>query len=464
MNQKLTRQGSYFLIFITFFIINACTFLESSNLNITVPLKTTNPIPITTTAPVTATDYCNIISRISLDSNGNEGNDESDFSNISSNGQYAVFQSYANNLVTSDTNGKVDIFTKNLATGSTALISSDSSGIIGNNNSVNPTISPNGRYVVFQSSATNLVTGDTNNMTDVFMKDTQTGITTLISSDSAGVIGNNYSGSPVISLNGQYVVFYSTANNLVTGDTNNAVDIFMKNTQTGVTTLISSNSTGIIGNTGSSDPAISSDGRYIAFNSTANNLVTGDTNGRSDIFIKDTQTGITTLVSSDSAGTIGNNNSNSLAISSDGRYVAFSSYATNLIAGDTNNATDIFLKDTQTGVTTLVSSDSAGVIQNNTSYTPKVSSDGRYVVFTSESTNLVSGDTNGGSDIYLKDTQTGVTTLISSNSAGTIGNNASYNPAISLNNQYIVFTSYADNLVTGDTNSTSDIFCKDITK
>jgi hypothetical protein len=294
------------------------------------------------------------------------------------------------------------------------------------------------------------------------MKDTQTGVTTLISSDSSGIQGNNGSHNPSIAADGRYVVFESDASNLVTGDTNGKLDVFMKDTQTGVTMLISSDSSGIQGNDGSSLSSLSSDGRYVVFMSAATNLVTGDVNFVEDIFMKDTQTGVTTLISSDSSGIQADSSSSLSSLSSDGRYVVFRSNATNLVTGDVNGMQDIFMKDTQTGVTTLISSDSSGVQGNSDSYEPAIAADGRYVVFMSEATNLVSGDTNGIQDIFMKDTQTGVTTLISSNASGVISNGASYLSSISSDGSYVTFVSLATNLVSNDTNGVDDIFYKRI--
>ena len=197
------------------------------------------------------------------------------------------------------------------------------------------------------------------------------------------------------------MAFVSYASNLVSEDTNGWEDIFLHDTQTGTTTRLSVDSSGTQGNGQSYTPSISEDGRYVAFRSSANNLVSGDTNGTWDIFLRDTQTGITTRLSVDSSGTQGNDDSWSPSISADGRYVAFSSGASNLVSGDTNGWDDIFLHDTQTGTTTRLSVDSSGKQANNQSYTPSISADGRYVAFSSLASNLVSGDTNGKEDVFV---------------------------------------------------------------
>ncbi len=404
-----------------------------------------------------------VTTRVSTDSSGNEGNRGSLNPSISSGGRYVAFRSVASNLVTDDTNGENDIFVKDTQTGVTTRVSTDSSGNEAEYDSYDPSISSNGRYVAFYSRASNLVPGDTNGRDDIFVKDTQTGVTTRVSTDSSGNEGDGGSYDPSISSDGRYVAFQSLATNLVTGDTNDEWDVFVKDTQTGVTTRVSTDSSGNEAEYGSYDPALSSDGRYVAFWSGARNLVPGDTNSREDVFVKDTQTGVTTRVSTDSSGNEGNAGSAGRpSISSDGRYVAFKSVASNLVPEDTNGVLDVFVKDTQTGVTTRVSTDSSGIEGNEESRYPSISSDGRRVAFQSEASNLVTGDTNEHSDVFVHDTQTGVTETASDTEILYLtGNAGSYDPSISSNGRYIAFRSDASNLVTGDTNGAWDIFVRD---
>jgi Tol biopolymer transport system component len=399
------------------------------------------------------------IHRVSVASGGAQGDNNSYSPSISADGRYVAFQSYATNLVAGDTNGTMHIFIHDTQTGETTLVSVDSSGIEGNGISSRSSMSADGRYVAFQSDATNLVAGDTNGNTDVFIHDTQTGTTTRVSVDSYGLqssVGNNQ--IPSISADGRYVAFESGATNLVSGDTNGTKDIFIHDTQTGTTTRVSVDSSGTESNGTSYSSAISADGRYVAFESLANNLVTGDTNTASDVFIHDTQTGTTTRVSVDSSGTQGDNSSSAPSISADGRYVAFDSIATNLVAGDTNAYYDVFIHDTQTGTTTRVSVDSNGTEGDSDSYYPSISADGRYVAFESDATNLVAGDTNSVPDIFIYDTQTGTTTRVSVDSSGTQGDNSSSAPSISADGRYVAFQSDATNLVADDTNAYSDVF------
>jgi flagellin-like hook-associated protein FlgL len=366
--------------------------------------------------------------RISTDSAGNQATGGYSYAYaISAEGRYVAFQSLAPNLVAGDTNGQRDAFIKDNLTGVTTRISTDSAGnqATGGSSYVRA-LSADGRYSAFESNATNLVAGDTNGQRDSFIKDTLTGVTTRISTDSSGNQATGGDSSvTAISADGRFVGFRSNATNLVAGDTNGQQDAFIKDTLTGVTTRISTDSSGNQATGGGSAvTAISADGRYVAFDSSATNLVAGDTNGQQDAFIKDTVTGVTTRISNDSAGNQATGGGSAVtAISADGRYVAFDSGATNLVAGDTNGVRDSFIKDTLTGVTTRISTDSAGnQATGGSSYVAAMSADGRYVAFYSNATNLVAGDTNGQIDSFIKDTVTGVTTRISVSSSGSEGN------------------------------------------
>ena len=396
-----------------------------------------------------------------MDSAGTEGDNESNSPSISADGRYVAFESFATDLVAGDTNGLFDIFVHDRLTDQTTRVSVDSAGNQGNGGSYSPSISGDGRYVAFHSCASNLVSGDTNLWDDIFVHDRQTGVTTRVSVDSAGNQGNRYSNNPCISADGRYVAFYSKATNLVSEDTNGWEDIFVHDRQTGDTTRVSVDSAGNQANERSYVPWISADGRYVTFQSLATNLVSGDTNGAWDLFVHDRQTGQTTRVSVDSAGNEGNGKSTYSTISADGRYVAFASEASNLVPSDTNGYRDLFVRDRQTGQTSRVSLDSAGNQANGDSNffsPPAISADGRYVAFMSEASNLVTGDTNGKRDIFVHDRETHQTIRVSVDSAENEGNGSSYCPAISADGRCVAFWSYASNLVPGDTNGVEDVF------
>lgn len=296
-------------------------------------------------------------------------------------------------------------------------------------NSTRPAISADGRFVAFRSDGTNLVIAPTNGASAIYVKDVQTGRTVRVSTNSDGTQGNKDSGNPDITADGRLVVFDSSSANLVADDTNNqcalasgtnvnCVDVWLKDIETGVTTRVSTSAANGQGNRESSEPVISDDGRFVAFKSGADNLVPGDTNGMVDIFVKDTQSGSVQRVSTDAAGAEADAESGHVSLAADGRFVAFSSVATNLVPDDINGKRDIFVKDTQTGAVVRVSVDAAGGEGVEDSYNSvSISSDGRWVVFRSDASNLVPGDTNNKKDIFLKDTQSGVTTRVSTSTS-----------------------------------------------
>ena len=209
---------------------------------------------------------------------------------------------------------------------------------------------------------------------------------------------------------------------------------------------------------GGKDPVISGDGRFVAFSSAATNLVANDTNGRDDIFLRDRQAETTNRISLGPVTAQGNAHSVMPRISADGCQVAFESDATNLVVGDTNLATDIFAYDCQTGTISRVSVASDGSEANDRSYDGAISANGRFVTFASGAGNLVANDANGWVDIFVRDRQSGVTTRVSVASDGSEADSNSYRPALSANGRYVVFASYASNLVADDSNGFSDIF------
>lgn len=411
-----------------------------------------------------ASAYEGDTTRVSVATGGEEGHNISDRPSISYKGYFVAFESLANNLVDGDRNGAQDIFVYDRTNGTTTRVSVNSSGRQGNDDSFYPVISSDGRYVTFESLANNLVNGDTNGTQDVFVHDRATGESTRVSVSSSGEQGNDRSYFPSTSFDGRYVVFTSFASNLVPGDTNGEGDIFVHDCVTGETTLISVDSTGGQGNDLSSDPSISTDGRYVAFDSLANNLVNGDTNGTWDVFVHDRTTSMTMRVSVGPRGRQGNNHSADPSISTDGRYVAFQSAASNLISGDTNGSTDIFVHDCTTHKTTRVSVDSSGGQGNSYSGQPSISFDGRYIAFMSFASNLVSGDMNGAEDIFVHDRTIKATTRVSVNSSGEQGKGDSSFPSISPDGYYIAFQSAAANLVDGDRNGFMDVFVHEIGK
>jgi Tol biopolymer transport system component len=265
----------------------------------------------------------------------------------------------------------------------------------------------------------------------------------------------------------------SNATNLVQSDMNDSWDVFLRDRQTGQTSLVSLGYDGSQANSQSEYPVISADGRYVAFASDATNIVEGDTVGYRDVFEYDREIGKTFRLSVANDGTQADAGTQAfvISISADGQYVAFPSLATNLVLNDTNKAWDIFVHDRDKGETTRVSISSDGLQADAGSYGVSISPDGRYVTFGSNATNLVSEDLNGVMDIFVHDRQTGQTELVSVAAGGAQGNAASgftliapdgidfaYGTLISADGSTVVFMSNASNLVGDDTNASQDIF------
>jgi Tol biopolymer transport system component len=398
--------------------------------------------------------------RVSITNAEAEGNGVSDFPSLSGDGRYVAFSSVATNLVTGDTNGKIDVFVRDRTGDTTERVSVTSSEAQVNGDSGNPSISADGRYVAFESRATNLVTGDTNGESDVFVRDRLLGTTIRVSRSTGGTQGNKGSFAPSISADGRYVAFHSYASNLVAGDTNGMSDIFVRDLTTSTTTRVSLNDSEVQGNQGSLFPSISADGRYVAFQSNATNLRPGDTNGFIDIFVRDRTLGVTWRVSMSSGGLQADDDCFSPSISGDGRFVAFDSYATNLVGDDTLGIGDVFVHELETGFTTRMSVNTAGFQGNYVSYAPQISANGRYVAFASLATNLIAADTNNTWDIFVRDRELNTTSRASIATAGTQANGPSSFCAISPDGTFVGFRSDASNLVVGDGNAVTDVFVR----
>jgi Tol biopolymer transport system component len=411
--------------------------------------------------------------RVSTDALGVEGDAASGLSAValdrtylSANGRHVAFWSSATNLVPNDTNGKQDVFVRDLVAGTIERVSVDSAGLEGDGDSTDPSISADGNLVAFQSAATDLVAGDTNARIDVFVRDRAAGTTVRASVDSNGSEGNHESTRAVCSADGRFIGFQSRASNFVVGDTNSKADAFVKELATGVLECISLDAQGAIGDNTSGSPALSAGGRYVAFHSLASNLVPGDANSQFDVFLRDRQTGTTERLSVGPLGEEADYFSQTPSISADGRYVAFSSTATNLVAVDTNNLFDVFVRDTELDVTTLVSVDSQGYQGTSTSQGNSISADGRFVVFQSSAPNLVVGDTNGGPfsldfDVFVHDRLLHTTDRLSVDDFGVQADHgSSYHACVSADASRVAFFSDATNLVANDTNGVRDIFTK----
>jgi len=417
------------------------------------------------------------------------------FPKSSSGGRYVVFHSQIDSLVPNDSNNFcdtdgngvadnscADIFVYDRETRSTTLVSVSSAGTQGNQRSSHPSISPDARYITFQSEAYNLVPDGVHTClyyraifrqcTDIFVHDRNYETTERVSIASDATKANGNSSSQTISAEGRYVAFSSDASNLIPNGTHVCRDsissfqcnhIFIHDRSTGITERVSVASNGEKGNNGSHYPSISADGRHVVFLSSATNLAPNDNNRMLDAFVRHLDTNQTEIVSIASDGTQGSQGVEFIApaISADGRYVAFVSRSTNLVANDTNNVTDVFVHDLYTGTTIRASVATNASQANDTSGTyhrPSISSDGRYVFYDSWATNLVTNDTNGAVDIFVRDLQLNTTVRVSVAQDGSQANHISSFGAISPDGDFASFISYANNLIPGDLNNTGDIF------
>jgi len=383
-----------------------------------------------------------------VSSSGAQGNGNSGEVAISGDGRYVAFSSEASNLVAGDTNNVSDVFVRDVVSRTTTRASIATNGAQANGGSEEPAISGDGRYVVFESYASNLVPGDTNTGQEVFVRDLATSATTRVSLED--------SFDPAISADGRYIAFVSDATNLVPGDTNNTTDVFVWDSTLGTTARVTLASGGGQANDSSYHPVISAHGRYVAFESGASNLVAADTSNSPDVFVRDTVAGSTALVSVAATGAQPNADSYHPEISADGRYITFYSHSSNLVPGDTNDCEDVFVRDTATGTTTRVSVDSTGGQGDDYSYESAISGDGRYVTFWSFASNLVPSPSNEV-DVYVRDTVTGTTARVGLDATGVDANASDVRPSISADGRYIAFESYASNLVPGDTNNAIDV-------
>lgn len=521
---------------------------------------------------------------VSVNQTGFGGNGDSFPTAISTNGQFALFESGASDLVANDTNNANDIFVRDMVNGTTALVSVSANGGSAAGSSRGSVLTPDGRYVAFVCTASKLVAGDTNNIPDVFVRDLQTGLTTLVSTGATATNPSTLyssSESPEITPDGRYVAFYSTATNLVpdaitpneiyvrdliagqtvwastnaraisqsvigssdvicwnysisddgqfvafeagtngsggsgacglilryslrTGltdlvSTNANVPvlayglahnlslspdgrfvafvagssaatnaIYLWDAQTGNTALVSVSPDNVSAATGICDlPVISANGRFAAFISSATNLVTNTLAGDFHMYVRDLQSGVTQLLDTDTNGVgAGVDSTVAPAMSADGSVVAFD--CSGLLPDNRHLTRDIFVHTVATGVNQLIStSDPALSSQSpngNSGFTFFcTSSNGQRVAFYSDADNLVPNDTNGVSDVFVRDLAAGTNLLVSVNTNGNAsGDGASAEPAISDDGRYVAFTSWADNLVSGDTNLARDVFVRDL--
>ena len=394
----------------------------------------------------------NFIERISVASNGTQANGYSGANSLSDDGRFVSFESNASNLVKGDLNGHTDTFIYDRLNNTVELITLAPDGTQANASSSSGSISGNGRYVTYASFASNLVSGDTNKQRDIFVYDRNNKTTARVNLGNDGTQANGASLFSVIGDDSRYVAFESVASNLVTGDTNKLSDIFLRDRIAGTTQRVNVANNKTQANGSSVLDSMSDDGRYISFTSEANNLVSGDTNKVSDVFVYDRINQTTERINLASNGGQANATSGSSSLSGNGRYVVYQSDASNLVSGDTNKVRDIFVYDRQTKKTQRVDLTTDGTQSNGDSQSPTISDDGKYVAFESDADNLVSGTTNAEFDVFLRDLNAGTTEKIEANSF----------PVLSGDARHILFNSSLSTLVANDTNDVGDVFTIDL--
>ena len=433
-----------------------------------------NEISSDTTVSIRVHPY---IELVSSDSSGVSETIGSANPAISPDGNEIAFSSLSSNLVPGDTNHGHDIFVKNLLNGAIQRVSTRADGVQAiyasddGSGSFGPAFSPDGKELAFSTTAIDLVPSDANYPNvDIVIKDLgPAGGVQLVSAAADGTQAKGNSYDPVFSPDGTRIAFYSSASNLVAGDTNNDYDVFIKNLQSQNVQLLSEGMGGTPANGNSYHPTFSPDGSKVAFESSATNLVPDDLTGSNDIFVEDPTTRAIQLVSTAADGTRANNNSANPVFSPDGTKVAFVSHATNLVPGDTNGFVDVFVKDLKTGAIQRVSTAADGTQENGNAddtSKPVFSPDGTKIAFASNASNLVAGDTNGIEDIFVKDLTTGAIERVSTaaggvQAEGTEGFTLTNEPVFSSDGTELAFTSGALNLVPGtDPNSANRIFVK----
>jgi hypothetical protein len=440
---KIKIGGSLLLMLVT----SAVLILDSSHASATVPY---------------------IAAMANLTNSGSQTSGLQGRASISQDGRYVVFGSVDSGIVANDTNGRMDVFVRDLKLGTTTRVNLSSTGAelsLGYSGFFR--MSANGRFVLFDSANNNVVSGDTNSKIDIFLRDLKNNTTEMVSLTSSGGLPNDASSGADISADGRYVAFKSYASNIVSGDTNGSWDIFIRDRKLATTKLISKSTAGLPSNGSSNSPSISCDGSYVTFSSNGTDLVSGDTNGLADIFLMDRVNGDS--VSNITPNSNGTGASTNADISCNGETILFHSDASNLVINDTNNAPDLFAYNMIDGTFERVNLDPSG---NETVGSPisagverpgndSMDFSGRYVVFSGYTSTLVSGDTNNTRDVFIRDLKDGVTQIISKRNSTTQTNDMSFDSAISLDGRKVLFTSFDNSIVSGDTNGVPDLFVSD---
>lgn len=402
------------------------------------------------------------VTRVSRGPGGVQANGASRSPSISRDGAFVHFDSGASNLLPGDVNANLDVVRFDRLAGTSTSGSPAPSGgpsTVGSASAGSQTLTADGRFAVFQSSATDYVLGDTNGKEDVFVHDFVLGTTTLVSVSSNGAQGNDHSMSPSITPDGRYVAFTSYASNLVVGDTNGFMDVFVRDLQLGVTTRESLSMLGAEGDGISWNGFLSDDGRYVVFTSNASTLVPGDSNGGFDVFRRDR---LSSAIERVNVGPMGAQVPYAgwwTSMSADGMRVAF----------DAPDAVDpahglgfnsVFVRDFVTSALIRAAVDSDGLAADGRSWVGTLSPDGRFLTFTSEARNVVWPPTDGGIQAYARDLLTGEVHLLSQLGDGTRPSRVWGAGSSIVSDRWVALTMADVGAV--DTNGVSDVHLADL--
>jgi hypothetical protein len=399
------------------------------------------------------------ITRASTNPDGSQSDGSASGASISGDGTLVAFQSQANDLVAPAAAPlTLGVYVKNLTTGAVTRASALGDATPIDSFNVAPSLAADGSAVAFRSNL-----GIAGGSAQAVVKTLGSGAFTIASAAADGTRGNQDTSDVSLSGDGRTVAFATRSTNLAPNDTNGSSDVFVRDLTTGTLTRTSTAADGSQADAGSVLASMSVDGRHVAFQSDATNLVAGDTNGVTDVYVKNLTTGAITRASTAADGSQGNGVSTGASLSRDGNLVAFVSRADNLVAGDTNLSADVFVKNLTTGAVTRVSTASDGTQSSgDATGIARISADGTKVAFTSFADNLVPGDTNLSTDVFVKDLTTGALTRVSTAADGTQSNGANFvSPTLSADGSRVAFDSRASNLVPNDTNSVDDVFVAD---
>jgi Tol biopolymer transport system component len=399
------------------------------------------------------------IKQVSVTRRADDPARESHHASLSSDGRYVAFESFAGDLVSGDhTIRWPDIFVRDTVTGGTVRASVDTIGGDPDGPSYRPSMSADGRYVAFESDASDLVADDGNGLSDVFVRDLVAGTTFRASVDTGSGDSDGDAQQASITADGRYVAFNSVASDLVPGDGNGYSDVFVRDLVSDTTIRASVDTEGGDSDSESGGPSIDAGGRYVAFESAASDLVRRDGSGTWDVFVRDIVAETTLRASVDEAGGDPNGANLDPSISADGRYVVFESEASDIVSGDGNGFEDCYVRDVEAGITTRASIDIGGGDPDGECFAPSISADGRYVAFDTDATDLVTGDGNFNRDVFIRDLTAGTTVRVSIDADGGDPNGDSWFAAISADGRHVAFESCAPDLMSEQGDRGPDIF------